>query len=158
SLGAVPIKSITAPMVLGVLREIENRPAKETARRVRQRMSAVFVFAIASGRAETDPAAIVQGAMAPMQKGRQPAITDLEEAREILRRVDREGASPVTKLAIRLLALTALRPGALAGTPWDEIDGSDLWIVPAARMKMKLHMKDQARDHYVPLSRQAMEV
>lgn len=159
-LGGLPIKSITAPMVLKVLRAIEERSAKETARRIRQRMSAVFVYAIASGRGENDPAAIVQGAMAPLKKGRQPAITDLEQAREIIRRVDREGAHPTTKLAIRLLALTALRPGTLAKTPWAELeDVGDLWAVPAARMKLALHLKDdEARDHLVPLSRQAQEV
>jgi integrase len=46
-LGAVPIKSITAANVLSVLRKIENRPAVETARRIRQRIS-VFVYVIAS--------------------------------------------------------------------------------------------------------------
>lgn len=159
-LGELPIKSITAPMVLKVLRSIEERSAKETARRIRQRMSAVFVYAIASGRGENDPAAIVQGAMAPLKKGRQPAITDLEQAREILRKVDREGAHPTTKLAIRLLALTALRPGTLAKTPWAELeDVEDLWTVPAVRMKLALHLKDdEARDHLVPLSWQAREV
>jgi hypothetical protein len=82
-LGAAPIKSITAANVLSVLRKIENRPAIETARRIRQRVSAVFVYAIASGRAENDPAATVQKAMKPVKKGRQPAITDLEQARAI---------------------------------------------------------------------------
>lgn len=85
-LGALPIRSITPPEVLAILRKIEARPAIDTARRVRQRMSAVFVYAIASGRAENDPAAIVQGAMAPLKKGRQPAITDIEKAREILQK------------------------------------------------------------------------
>ncbi len=51
TLGQLPIKEITAPMVLGVLRAIEARPALETARRVRQRMSAIFVYAIALGAA-----------------------------------------------------------------------------------------------------------
>lgn len=110
-LGAIPIKDITPPNVLAVLCKIEKRPAVETARRVRQRISAVFVYAIASGRVENDPAAIVQKAMAPLVKGRQPAITDLEAARAILRAVDAEPASPVTKLALRLLALTVVRPG-----------------------------------------------
>jgi hypothetical protein len=59
-------------MVLTILRSIEGRPAIETACRVRQRMSAVFVYAIASGLGESDPAAIVRGAMAPIAKGRQP--------------------------------------------------------------------------------------
>jgi hypothetical protein len=70
ALGSIPIKSITAANVLSVLRTIENRPAAETARRIRQRMSAVFVYAIASGRAENDPASAVQKAMKPVKKGR----------------------------------------------------------------------------------------
>jgi integrase len=161
-LGAIPIKDITAANVLAVLRKIEKRPAIETARRVRQRISAVFVYAIASGRAESDPAAIVQKAMAPMVKGRQPAITDLEAARAILRAVDAEPASPVTKLALRLLALTVVRPGTLITTPWEEIDAIDparpIWQVSAVRMKLRLHYKgDEARDHLVPLPTQSIE-
>ncbi len=161
--GSVPIREITAPQVLQLLRTIEARPAIETARRIRQRMSAVFVYAIASGRGESDPATIVQKAMAPLKRGRQPAVTDLDGAREILRRAESTPASPVTKLALRLLALTALRPGALIRTPWSELDHIDpddpVWIVPAERMKLRLHLKDdEARDHPVPLSRQALDV
>jgi integrase len=162
-LGSIPIKSITAANVLSVLRTIENRPAAETARRIRQRISAVFVCAIASDRAENDPAAAVQKAMKPVKKGRQPAITDLEQAREVLRRADATPASPVTKLALRLLALTALRPGTLITTPWDELENLDLrapvWQVPASRMKLRLHYKDDdERDHLVPLATQALDV
>jgi integrase len=162
-LGATPIKNITAGDVLSVLRKIENRPTVETARRIRQRISAVFVYAIASGRAENDPAAIVQKAMKPVKKGRQPAITDLEQAREILRRADATPASPVTKLALRLLALTSLRPGTLIATPWAELDELDpetpVWQVPAARMKLRLQYKDdETRGHLVPLPTQAIDV
>jgi integrase len=162
-LGAAPIKSITAANILSVLRKIENRHAIETARRIRQRISAVFVYAVASGRAENDPAAAVQKAMKPVRKGRQPAITNLEQAREILRRAEATPASPVTKLALRLLALTALRPGTLITTPWVELDdldpGTPIWQVPAARMKLRLQYKsDEARDHMVPLARQAVDV
>ncbi len=162
TIGATPIREIDAAGVLGLLRAIEARQAIETARRLRQRMSAVFVFAIASGRAEADPAAIVQNALAPLKKGRQPAVTDLEKAREVLRAADATPAHPATKLALRILALTAVRPGALITTPWaefDAIEASDpLWRIPAERMKLRLHMKDdEARDHLAPMSRQAME-
>jgi integrase len=162
-LGAVPIRDITAPNVLAVLRLIENRPALDVARRVRQRMSAVFVYGISSGVAEADPASVVLGAMLPLKKGRQPAITDLTATREILARVEAEVAHPVTKLAHRFLALTTVRSGTLTGTPWsefDEIDTADpIWRIPAARMKLKKSKKtDEAHDHLVPLSRQAMDV
>ncbi|MGI4880357.1 MAG: tyrosine-type recombinase/integrase, partial [Janthinobacterium lividum] len=77
TLGKMPITQITVPLVLAALRSIEKRPAVETARRVRQRMSAVFVYGIASGICEADPAAVVRGVMAPLVKGRFPALTDL---------------------------------------------------------------------------------
>ena len=143
TLGDIPVTDIRAPEVLAVLRGIETR-AKETARRVRQRMSAVFVYAISSGRAEADPAATVQKAMAPMRKGRQPAITDLDAAREMLAKAEAEKAHPVTKLALRILALTAVRPGTLITTPWSEWSDIEdgVWRIPAARMKLRLQHKD----------------
>lgn len=162
SIGAVPVRDLTPATILKTLRKIEARPAVETARRVRQRMSAVFVFAIASGRGDTDPAAIVQGAMAPLIRGRQPALIDLEAARGIIQAVDAQPGQPVTKLALRILALTALRPGSLVTTRWAELPDLDVsdpvWRVSAERMKMRLrHKSDAARDHMVPLSRQVVE-
>lgn len=161
-LGSRDIRTIGIPDVLEVLRAIEARPAIETAKRVRQRMSAVFVHAIACGIAESDPAAVVQKALKPLKKGRQPAIIDLEEAREILRAVDASPGHPVTKLAMRVLAVTAVRPGTLIKTPWDEWSHLDrdepIWQIPAARMKLKLAYKDDAaRDHLVPLPWQAVD-
>jgi integrase len=160
-LGDRALRDITAPEVLQVLRGIEARPAIETARRVRQRMSDVFVFAVASGRGESDPAAVVQKAMAPLIKGRQPAITDLGKARKMLADAEGSPANIITKLANRLLLLTALRPGTVITTPWSELEEAvkaGTWQVPAARMKLRLaHKTDEARDHLVPLSRQALE-
>jgi integrase len=147
-----------------VLRLVEHRDAKELARRLRQRMSAIFVYAIATGRGSEDPAATVMKALAPMRKGKQPAITDLDEIRELLRRTETPElpAHPVTRLAIRFIALTAVRPGTLASTPWSEFDDLDeetpVWQIPASRMKLQLQNKDdEQRDHLVPLSKQAME-
>lgn len=160
-IGGLPLSEIEAPLVLNVIRSIEKRPAIETARRVRQRISAVFQYAIATGRCSTDPAAIVKGALAPLAKGRQPAITDLDDAREMLRKAEVEPAHAVTKLALRLLALTALRPGTLITTPWEELNdiADNIWRVPAARMKLKKSEKqNEARDHLVPLSTQARDV
>lgn len=162
TLGDVPIRDLTPSVVLAELRKIEKRPAVETARRIRQRMSAVFVYAIASGRADADPAAIVQGAMAPLIRGRQPAATDLDKARDIIKRADETPGQPITKLALRILAMTALRPGTLITTRWDELPPLDsdapTWRVSAERMKMRLrHKSDAARDHMVPLATQAVE-
>lgn len=162
-IGALPIKEITSPMVLDVVRAIEDRPSIETARRVRQRISAVHAYAIASGLADADPAAPIRAALKPLIKGRQPALATLEEARALLRKVEEVPAHPMTKLAWRLLALTALRQGVLRTTMWSELEGLDreesVWRIPAARMKLKLDRKIDARfDFLLPLSRQALEV
>lgn len=106
-IGGLPIKGINSPMVLEVVRAIENRPSIETARWVRQRISAVYGYAIATGSAESDPAMPIKAALKPLIKGRQPALATLEEARALLRTVEAAPAHPMTKLASRLLALTA---------------------------------------------------
>ena len=68
------------------------------------------------------------------EQGAPPAITDLDEARAMLAKAEAEPAHPVTKIALRLLALTVVRPGTLAGTPWSEwakLDPSaPTWRVP----------------------------
>jgi integrase len=153
TLGACQIREITPKMVLDVLRVIEARPAIETAHRVRQRISAVFVYAIASDRAEHDPAAVVKGAMAPVVKGRQPAIIELVALRRVLTDAEAIPALPSTRIALRLLAITAVRPGEIRGAVAEEffdLDGPEpLWLIPKERMKMK-------RDHAVPLPAQAV--
>ena len=153
SLGSYSINELTPPLVLAALRQIEDRGAIETAHRIRQRMSDVFVHAIATGIGSADPAAVVAPALRPVVRGRQPAITGLSDVREMIGRTESEDAQPTTLLAFRLLYLTALRPGELRGARWDEfhdIDGDQpLWRIPPERMKMK-------REHLVPLSRQAV--
>jgi hypothetical protein len=93
-LGPLPIPEIDAPLVLAALRNIENRGSLETAKRVRQRISAVFVQAISEGICSTDPAAIVAKALRPApKKARQPAIADIVKLRELLASVESSGAS-----------------------------------------------------------------
>ena len=109
AIGPLPIGELTPPKILEALRSIERRSAIETAKRVRQRISAVFVYAIASGLAQHDPAE-VGAALKPLpRKG--PAAGDYRpiQAPSDVSDVDREEARPVTRLALRFLALTAVR-------------------------------------------------
>ena len=155
AIGAKHLSLIKPPEVLEVIRAIEARPAVETARRVRQRISAVFCYAVAAGLCENDPAAPVKGALAPLKRSRQPALVELSDARDVLARAEAVPAHPATRLALRFLALTAVRPGEVRGARWSEFDGLDgdspVWRIPAERMKMK-------RVHVVPLSGAALDV
>lgn len=158
ALGGMPVSAVKVVDVLPVLRAIEDRGALDAAKRARQRISAIFGHAIASGLAENDPAANVGKALRPIIKGRQPAVTDIEKARQIIRDVDAAPGHAYIKLALRLLALTALRPGTLITTPWSELDGGAVWHVPPARMKLVRALKgDATRAHTVMLSTQAQD-
>lgn len=169
-LGSLPISEIDEPMVLAVLRKIEKRGAIETAHRVRQRVSAVFVHAIAEGAASRDPAASVGKALKPVpRKRKRPALLAIEELHEMLRKTEWERGSPLTKLASRFLALTAQRPGMVRAMPWAELENVDwtsrmpcpkaIWRIPASRMKLANELKQHDEfEHIVPLSEQAVAV
>ena len=163
-IGAMPIASITVPVVLSALRSIEERGSLETARRVQQRISAVFAHAMAEDLIDTNPAAIVARALTPPAPVRNhAALLRIEEARELLAAAEVVDVAPIVKLASRFLALTAVRLAAVRGARWEEIEDLDgdrpTWRVPAARMKMAAVKKlDPKNDHVVPLSRQAVAV
>ncbi len=164
AIGALPITSIDAPRLLDLLTLVENRGAVETAHRLRQRISAVFVYAIAAGIAANDPAASLGKALTPKPRARrQPAIIELDGLREMLAACEVERSRAGTKLALRLLALTVVRPGELRNGRWEEIEDLDgpepLWRIPAARMKGDEDRKAEVGgDHLVPLPRQAVAV
>lgn len=172
TIGEHPIHQIDEPLLLSALKLVEDRGSMETVRRLRQRVERVFKYARAHGSAaKSNPAVDVREAMRPLPKKRRwPAITDMTKLRGLIRDVDRAGASPVTRLASRFLALTAQRPGMVRGLPWKEIKGVDwaapdkrsayaMWKVPSARMKLDFDERgDEQWDHEIPLSPDAVEV
>jgi integrase len=148
-IGDRPIAEIEPPELLEVLRKIEVGGLNETVARLRATASSVFRFGIASGYCKRDPAADLRGALTTATTTPHPAITDPKQIGELMRAI--EGARPDRiRLALKLLALTCVRPGELIGAEWSEIDGA-VWDIPAHRMKMRL-------PHRVPLSRQALAV
>ena len=151
-IGARPIKAITAPELLGVLRKIESRGANETAHRVLQVCGRVFRFAVATGRAERDPSRDLSGALPPTQEKHLASITDPQEVGALLRAIDGYQGAWITRCALRLAPLVFVRPGELRQAQWAEFDFENSeWRIPATRMKMR-------EQHIVPLSTQAIAV
>jgi integrase len=149
-IGVRPISEITPPELLAVFRRIESRGAHETAHRARFVCGQVFRYAVATGRAERDPAADLKGALTPLKVRHHPAITDPKEVAPLLRAIDGYHGSFVVKCAMQLAALLFVRPGELRQAEWSEIDFENgQWNIPAERMKMKVA-------HIVPLSKQAI--
>ena len=150
-IGQQPVNDIKPLVLLNVLRRMENRGATEKAKKVRQRCSEVFRYAIVTGRAEYNPAADLTSAMSGHESKHYPFLT-VEELPDFFKALAGYTGSPLVVLAARLLILTGVRTGELRGAFWSEFDlEKAVWEIPAERMKMK-------RPHLVPLSTQALEI
>jgi integrase len=150
-IGHRPISAITSKEILQVAQSIEQRDAIEIAHRAVQISGQVFQYAIITDRAENNPAVALRGAL----KTRTPvhrAHLGRNELPEYLEKLEEYDGGTQTKLALKLLLLTFVRPSELRCTTWSEIDFSRKeWRIPAERMKMRT-------PHIVPLSSQALEL
>jgi integrase len=146
------INEITAPQLLSVIRSVEARGHYETARRLRSTCGMVFRYAIATSRAERDPAADLHGALITPKVIHRAAITDPTGIGGLLRAIDGFEGTVTVQSALRLAPLVFVRPGELRFAEWQELDlDAAEWKISASKMKMR-------RPHRVPLSRQALAV
>ena len=147
------VDQITRSEVLEVLRPIWDT-VTETANRVRQRMEAVFGYAIANEWRDSNPAdKTVSKALphSPRQKKHHPALpyADVPAA---IRAAHESTADQVTILGFEFMVLTAARAGEVRLADWSEIDlSAGVWEIPAHKMKAN-------RTHRVPLSDRAVTV
>lgn len=151
-LRARPVGEILAPELLTVLRRVEARGTLELAHRAHQYTGRIFVYAIATGRAQRDPAADLRKALKPVPEKHHAAITDPKEIGALLRAIAGYRGSSVTQSALGLAPLTFVRAGELRKAEWSELDlEAAEWRIPAARMKMRV-------THLVPLSMQTVAI
>ncbi|MFZ2449018.1 MAG: integrase arm-type DNA-binding domain-containing protein [Methylovulum miyakonense] len=151
-LGARPIKDITAPELLAVLRRTESRGAVDGAHRLRGICNMVFRYATATGRAQHNLAQDLIGSLPPAQKRHLAAITEPNEVANLLRAIDNYHGSFIVRCALRISPLVFVRPGELRHMQWDELDFEKAeWHIPAAKMKLR-------QPHIVPLSTQSIEI
>ncbi len=151
-IGRKPIANLTAPDVLGILRRVDARGARDTAHRVHQHCGQVFRYAVATGRASIDPTPALRGAIPPTRTKHHASITDPDRVGELLRAIDGYQGSNVTRAALQLAPLAFVRPGELRQAEWSEFDLDKAeWRIPAERMKMNA-------PHIVPLAGQAVAI
>lgn len=153
-IGHLPISEVRASQLLAMLRKVESQGIAYTASRLREMCGQVFRYAVATGRAEDNPAAHLQGAMQKPATTHRPAITERREFGMFLRDLrSAEGYDPVTQHACYFALYTFVRAQEFRYARWEEIDwGAKEWKVPAHRMKVGKSLPA----HTVPLSRQAI--
>ena len=143
------LRTVTTPIVYAVLKKIEARQAPTRAILARQIIGGICKLAILTHRADYNVADPLKGEIArhPVQHRKHLRDIDLPD---FLRRLEDYPGHQTTATAMKLLMLTAVRPGEICGARWEEFDFEHAeWVIPAERMKM-------GEEHIVPLSRQAI--
>lgn len=148
--GSRQVSTITAPDLLAVIRRIESRGALDTAHRAHQNCGQIFRYAIATGRAITDPSTALRGALAPAKAGHFASITEPDEVGALLRAIHGYTGGFVVASALKLAPLVFVRPGELRSAEWKDVD------LDAA--EWRYHVTKTDVDHVVPLSQQAVAI
>ena len=152
-IGDIPLETLNPLDVLYMLKKIEKRGAYELAARARQYVSSILKYAVAHGKIERDVSADLGEALAVRKVNHQPALAphEIPEFLEALERNEARLFHP-TRLALRMLMLTFVRPIELASAEWKDFDfEGKRWIIPADKMKM-------GNDHIVPLAGQTLAI
>lgn len=151
TIGTLVLDDIDPQLLLSPLKRLEGRGRHETAKKTLSFASRVFRYGVATRRASSNPAALLTGALITHKPRHYAAILSVERLADLLRAID-DYESPVTRLALKVLANVFLRPGDLRLATWEEVDfDKAVWTIPAARTKMR-------RVHFVPLSSTVIEL
>ena len=152
-IGKRPIADIRPSEIIDLLKPIWTTK-EETARRVLQRIDAIFVSAIT--REIRDKASPCTGVARELGLRRHDqnhhAALPYAEVETFIRQLRERNGRPATRLAFEFLILTATRSGEARGALWSEVDlASRLWTISAARMKGRI-------EHVVPLSPSCLSI
>ena len=152
AIGDKPVAEIEAPDVVEMARAIEARGVPDLAKRSLQTTGQIFRYAVAHGHAKHNPVAEFKpGDVLKSTRKVNLARVDAKELPTLLRAIEVYRGSQVTRLAMKLIAMTFVRTGELIGARWSEFEFEERrWNIPADRMKMKT-------PHIVPLATQAVE-
>lgn len=147
-----PIDKIKPSEILIACRRAESRGAHETAHRLKTIAGQIFRFAVGNDLVDRDITRDLTGQLTTPTEKHFAALTDPHDFGSLMRAVNGYTGAGHIRCALQLIAHTAVRPGELRLSTWDEIQRNrERWVIPGERMKM-------GKAHLVPLSRQSLAI
>lgn len=153
-IGATAVSELRAVHVVEMARKMAERGVLDLSKRSMQTCGQILRYAVTKDLIERNPMDGIKptDAQLPSRRAQNYARLDAKEMTGLLRKIEAYQGTPVTRLAMKLMALTFVRTGELINAPWSEFDLELAeWRIPASRMKMP-------SPHVVPLAPQAVEV
>ncbi|CAK2300499.1 integrase domain-containing protein [Vibrio crassostreae] len=148
-LSDIPVKDITAPKVIELLKPIEAKGSLETVKRLSQRLNEVMNFATNCGLIQANPLTGIRAAFKKPKKENMAALTPAELP-ELMGAIANANIKRTTRCLIEWQLHTMTRPSEASGARWDELDFENkIWIIPQERMKKR-------REHRIPLTEQML--
>lgn len=146
-----PVRDITAPQIIELLKPIAAKGSLETVKRLAQRLNEVMNFATNCGLIQANPLTGIKAAFKKPKKENMAALKPAELA-ELMGAIANASIKRTTRCLIEWQLHTMTRPSESSGARWDEIDwDAKVWTIPAARMKKR-------RQHRIPLTQQMLDL
>ncbi|WP_165310513.1 integrase domain-containing protein [Vibrio ziniensis] len=150
-LAKTPIKDISAPLIIELLRPIEAKGSLETVKRLSQRLNEVMNYATNCGLVQANPLSGIKAAFKKPKKENMAALAPAELP-ELMNAIAHASIKRTTRCLIEWQLNTMTRPSEASGARWEEIDVEEkIWTIPAVRMKKR-------RDHRIPLTEQMLAI
>jgi integrase len=153
-IGHMPISQIDAPTIVAVIKKIESRGVSELARRGLGNIGQIYRHANIHGMTTNNPTVN----MKPSDILKAVASTNYARIEEselpaLLRKIDLYQGTPMTRMAMLLMAHTFVRTSELIEAEWSEFDfEAKRWTIPAQHMKGTKY----PTPHIVPLASQVI--
>ncbi|WP_260259649.1 integrase domain-containing protein [Vibrio intestinalis] len=150
-LSEVPVREITAPQVIELLKPIEAKGSLETVKRLAQRLNEVMNYAANCGLIHANPLTGIKAAFKKPKKENMAALTPAELP-ELMEAIANASIKRTTRCLIEWQLHTMTRPSEASGARWEEIDRDEsVWTIPAERMKKR-------KEHRIPLTEHMLEL
>ncbi|PMN12990.1 integrase [Vibrio lentus] len=150
-LSDVPVREITAPQIIELLKPIEAKGSLETVKRIAQRLNEVMNYATNCGLVQANPLTGIKAAFKKPKKENMAALKPAELP-ELMGAIANASIKRTTRCLIEWQLHTMTRPSEASGARWEEIDWDEsVWTIPAERMKKR-------KEHRIPLTEHMLEI
>jgi integrase len=155
--GSMKAQDLTRRQLVRLLEAIADRPAPVTANRVHALL--VQMFNWAAGK-DLIPASPMAGIERPGgQESPRNRVLTADEVKAFWSKLETAEMAEPTRLALKLLLVTAQRRGELTLAKWEHFDlETKLWTIPVALLKSSHSRREKAEPHVVPLSLLAIDI